>query len=77
VYKNPVIPDVLSSNDRIDLLKVDIEGLEVDLIRAIAPASLDRIDVICFEWNSPGVVLHPDRYDSSYFNETYRLTRTR
>jgi FkbM family methyltransferase len=73
---NDVLAGVLSKVDRIDLLKVDTEGAELATVRAIAPEHLDRIETIYLELERPETV-HPDRFESSFANETLALTRRR
>jgi FkbM family methyltransferase len=74
VDANEAIARVLQQVERIDILKVDIEGLEVDVIGALAPEHLRRITTIYFEFKGD-VRLHPQLFSSSYRNETYRLRR--
>lgn len=69
-----VLDHVLAREPAIDVLKVDIEGLERETVAAIRPEHLDRIDVIYFEWGEPAP-LHAERYDASFANETVRLAR--
>jgi FkbM family methyltransferase len=71
---NAAIAAVLERVDHIDVLKVDIEGLEVDVVGALEPEHLRRISTIYFEWRDD-VQLHPELFSSSHRNETYRLRR--
>ena len=50
---NDVLERALSDHGRIDLLKLDTEGLELDTVRAIAPELLSRIGQIAIEWFGP------------------------
>ena len=63
---------VLEHEPRIDLLKLDTEGLEEATVEAIPPELLDRIDVIAFESERPAP-LHADRFSHWFGNETVRL----
>jgi FkbM family methyltransferase len=74
VDANEAIAAVLEQVDHIDVLKVDIEGLEVDVVSALAPEHLRRISTIHFECRDD-VVLHPKLFSSSHRNETYSLRR--
>lgn len=74
VNANDAIAQVLAQVDQIDILKVDIEGLELDVVAAIAPEHLRRITTIYFEWKGD-VEVHPELFASSYRNETHRLER--
>lgn len=65
---------VLSEEDGIDILKLDIEGLERETVAAIRPELLERIRIICFESEEPAH-LHALRFDHSFANETVRLER--
>jgi FkbM family methyltransferase len=47
---NNVLERVLASHNRIDLVKIDIEGLELDTLRAIRPDVLERVDGVAIEW---------------------------
>ncbi len=71
---NTVVAAVLATEPHIDLLKIDIEGLEMEVVEAIDPTYLPRIHAICFEWEAPDLQPLNEFYDSTFFNETYRLT---
>jgi FkbM family methyltransferase len=73
---NDVLADVLAEVGRIDVLKVDTEGAELATVKAIAPEHLDRIDTIYLEVERPELV-HPDRFEATFANETLALTRRR
>jgi FkbM family methyltransferase len=73
---NSVLSRVLDEVERIDVLKVDTEGAELATARAIAPEHLDRIDTIYLELEHPEPV-HPERYESTFANQTLALTRRR
>jgi FkbM family methyltransferase len=44
-----VLEQVLRDEGRIDLLKIDVEGTEIEILRSIDPAVLDRVDAIAVE----------------------------
>lgn len=71
---NEVLAGVLERESRIDVLKVDTEGLEVLTVAAIRPALLDRIHAIYLETEKP-VALHTDRFHNRYANMTLQLTK--
>jgi FkbM family methyltransferase len=61
---NDVVERTLSDHGRIDLLKLDTEGLELDTVRAISPELLPRIGQIAIEWfgtTEPLADFHPRR----------------
>lgn len=66
----------LQSADRIDLLKLDTEGLENRTVAAIDPELLGRIDEIVFETLSPFNPA-PELFSMGYATLTARLTRRR
>ena len=69
---NDVLAGVVEREGRIDLLKLDTEGLELATVRAIRPELLERIGVIYFEWpEEPDV--HPGLFERSYANTTCAL----
>jgi FkbM family methyltransferase len=69
---NDVLERVLAREERIDVLKVDTEGAEVDTIAALRPELLDRVSTIYFE-TTDRPVLHADRFETSYACDTGRL----
>jgi FkbM family methyltransferase len=71
---NQVLESVLEREGRIDVLKLDIEGLEVATARAIRPELLERIGAIYLETEEP-VSLHPERFEAEFANQTLRLRR--
>ncbi len=71
---NTILARVLDQTGSIDVLKIDTEGLESSTVQAIEPRHLDAIETIYFEWRGK-LELHPERFRSSYYNETYRLER--
>jgi FkbM family methyltransferase len=71
---NEVLESVLAREPRIDLLKIDTEGLEVETIRAIRADVRRRIEVIYFESTEPAF-FWPGEFEASFSNETVRLRR--
>jgi FkbM family methyltransferase len=69
-----VLDEVLAREQSIDLLKVDIEGTELEAVRAIPDEQLDRIRTICFETRTPYNPA-PDRFAMHFACETCRLDR--
>ena len=69
-----VLDEVLEREGRIDLLKIDTEGAELDTVRAIRPDQLDRINTICFETRAP-YNPDPERFAVHFAAETCRLER--
>ncbi len=65
---------MLSREPAIDVLKVDIEGLERETVAAIRDDLAERIDTIYFESPEPAP-LHESRFDHWFANETVRLRR--
>jgi FkbM family methyltransferase len=68
----PLLDEVLSREDRIDLLKLDTEGAERATLAAIDHARLARIDTILYETREPWNP-DPDRFEMSFACETCRL----
>jgi FkbM family methyltransferase len=75
-HVNSILEEIVGAEGHIDVLKVDIEGLEIPTVEAIRPDLLEAIDVIYFEENGPAP-LHQDRFDHAYDCQTNRLTRRR
>jgi len=46
---NGVLSEILRKQEKIDLVKIDTEGTEVDLVQAIKPEYLEKIGAIVFE----------------------------
>lgn len=69
-----VLEDVLAREGRIDLLKIDVEGLELALVAAIRSEVLKNIGRIYFEHPEP-VNPYPDDFDLSFSSMTCRLLR--
>ncbi len=66
------IDQILEREGRIDVLKIDTEGIEEQLVAAIHPDILDRISVIYYETSQPKP-LHLDRFEHHYECQTNRL----
>jgi FkbM family methyltransferase len=73
---NDVLDGVLAHERAIDVLKIDVEGLEAELVAAIRPDVLARIERIYFESNEPAP-LHLDRYEHHFELQTNRLVSRR
>lgn len=53
---NDILKEVLGRHDRVNILKVDIEGLEDDLLKNLEPALLDKVDLIYVESEFDGML---------------------
>lgn len=71
---NRVLAEVLAQEGRIDLLKVDVEGLERDLVAAVEPGHLARIHTVYYETEVPEP-LHEQAFSHGYELQTNRLVR--
>lgn len=69
---NDVLEGVLAHEPVIDVLKIDVEGLEAELVGAIRPDLLARIQRIYFKASEP-VALHAERYEHDFELQTNRL----
>jgi FkbM family methyltransferase len=72
-HVNDVLRAVLAREGRIDLLKIDTEGLENRTVAAIERDLLREIGVICFETFTP-LNPWPERFRMRFAAETCRLT---
>ncbi len=72
LHIDEVLEPVLEREGRIDLLKIDTEGLENRTVAAIRPELLARIDVICFETREPFNPA-PESFDLRFATDTARL----
>ncbi|MDA8744869.1 FkbM family methyltransferase [Rubripirellula amarantea] len=72
---NDVLADVLSKETHVDILKLDIEGLEVDTVSAIDPKYLDKIGRIYFEYMEPAPVtpIFPSEFRQNQRGSIYRM----
>jgi FkbM family methyltransferase len=71
---NGVLEEILAREGRIDVLKIDTEGLEVGLVSAIRPELLDRISTVYYETEA-AAPLHLDRFEHRYECQVNRLSR--
>jgi len=71
---NDILAEVIARESRIDILKVDTEGLEEATVASIRPELLEHVQAIYLECETP-VVLHADRFSNRYANMTLQLTR--
>jgi FkbM family methyltransferase len=73
LHINDVLTSVLGVNGRVDMLKIDTEGLENRTVLAISPDLLPQIGVLCFETRAP-VNPAPELFELHYATDTARLT---
>jgi len=73
LHIDDVLRSVLQLEGRIDMLKIDTEGLENRTVQAISPDLLAQIGVICFETRKP-VNPAPERFELHFATDTARLT---
>ncbi len=71
---NDILAEVIARESRIDILKVDTEGLEEATVASIRPELLEHVQAIYLECETP-VVLHADCFSNRYANMTLQLTR--
>lgn len=71
---NDVLERALARTGTIDLVKLDIEGLEVDTVRAMDPALLRRVRAIVVE-AEPAEALHPTLFTQRQYGSVCRLQR--
>lgn len=71
-----MIEGVLKRESKIDMLKIDTEGMENRTVAAIDPALRAHIGVVVCETKQP---LNPadDQFELRFANETCRLTNRR
>lgn len=77
IHINDVLDRVLGETDRLDVLKLDTEGYELQSVRAIERRHLERIRLIYFEVEKNPGALHADLFDSRFRNQTCRLLNRR
>jgi FkbM family methyltransferase len=70
---NQVLEAVLEREGAIDLLKLDIEGMELQTVRAIRPELLRGIGVVYFECDQEPTDVAPEGFERSYANSTCAL----
>lgn len=71
---NDVLEEVLAAEGRIDVLKIDTEGLEVATVAAIRPRLLPRLPLIYFESGEPVAQMHDELYERSRRGQCERLS---
>ena len=69
-----VLEQGIAAEGGIDVLKVDIEGLEVDVVRSIAAELLRHIGVIYLETPTAPAPLHPSLFDQRHTGNICVLT---
>jgi FkbM family methyltransferase len=69
---NDVLRTTLREEGRIDVLKLDTEGLERRTVEAIEPELLRQVAVVCFEAQEP-INPMPDLFELHFATETVRL----
>jgi FkbM family methyltransferase len=74
---NDVLREVLRREEQIDVLKIDIEGIERETVAAIQPDLLDKVRMIFFESTEPAGSIHRGRFGRSRRGQVERLVRTR
>ncbi len=73
---NDVLRQVLERESHIDVLKIDIEGLEVPVLEAIDPGIIQKVDLIYYETAEPTKSkVHLPGYDYRSRNTVNRLSR--
>lgn len=74
---NDVLERALARTGQIDLVKLDIEGLELDAVRAMDPALLRRVRAVVFEAFDvvPESPPHPALFAGRLCGSVYRMTR--
>jgi FkbM family methyltransferase len=69
---NDVVEEVLDSVPAVDILKIDTEGTELGIVRALRPELLNRVRTVYLEvQRRPDTVL--ESFESSFHNETWVL----
>ena len=74
---NDLLEEVVADAGRIDILKIDTEGMEERTVKAIGPTVLREIGVIYLESLDPLEPLHPDSMQQTKRLSTWRLTSRR
>jgi FkbM family methyltransferase len=76
LHIDEVLRSVLEVDGRIDMLKIDTEGLENRTVQAIDADLLAQVGVLCFETRTP---LNPavELFEMHYATDTVRLTNRR
>lgn len=76
VHINDVLKEALQKASRIDVLKIDTEGVEIQTVNAISPEILPRISAIYLEAWPTGEML-PGVFDNRQYGGVRQLTRKR
>lgn len=71
---NAILDEVLATEGRLDVLKVDTEGTEPELVGAVRPDLLDHLSLVVYETDE-SEPLHTDRFHHAFGTQTNRLTR--
>lgn len=69
---NSVLGEILEREPKIDILKIDTEGVEEELVSALDENVLQRIRTVVYETSSPAP-FHTTRFRHSFACETNRL----
>jgi hypothetical protein len=67
-----VLSDILAKEEMIDILKIDVESLEIPIIKAIDPAFFPRIKTIYVE-KRPKTPLLPEHFVQAQYGSVCRL----
>jgi FkbM family methyltransferase len=70
---NKVLQEIVAKEGTIDVLKIDTEGMELRIARAIEEEFLTRIKKIYLE-SDPGERLHPAMFEQDQYGSICRLT---
>ena len=70
---NEVLREIVAKEGTIDILKIDTEGVELRIVRAIEEDLLKRIRKVYLESN-PGGRLHPAMFEQRQYGSICRLT---
>lgn len=71
---NDVLQTVIEQEGRINILKIDTEGVEIKTVEAIRPDLLDSIDNIYLE-AKPDYLLHPEKFHQTQYGSVCQLTQ--
>jgi hypothetical protein len=68
-----VISSILEKEDHIDILKIDVEGLETTIVESLSPDNLENINRIYAETVYSGCL---PRFDKEQYGEVVRFRKT-
>jgi FkbM family methyltransferase len=71
-----VLERALASSPRIDVLKIDTEGTELEILGGVAPELLRRVDTVYLETDRRPPTL-PDSFEAGFRNDTLVLRNRR